>query len=274
MSVTIYHNPACGTSRNTLALIRAAGIEPAIIEYLEKTPPRDEIVDLAKRMGLPLRDLLREKGTPFAELGLGDQSIPDDALLEAIAAHPVLLNRPIVVAPGGVALCRPSELVLDLLPEIGVDQIKEDGGIVVADRAVDPDDRGLRAALDDAGLPSADLSEPGRSFFAFRTLSGHLLGHGGFETHGADVLIRSVVVAKEGRGCGVGRAILPLLLRRAFDRGARQAWLLTTDAAGFFEKNGFRRIERSAAPAAILATRQAAALCPASAVLLTHQIRP
>ncbi len=274
MSVTIYHNPACGTSRNTLALIRAAGIEPAIIEYLETPPPRDEIVDLAKRMGLPLRDLLREKGTPFAELGLGDPSIPDDVLLKAVAAHPVLLNRPIVVAPAGVALCRPSELVLDLLPEIATDQVKEDGGIVVADRPVDPDDQGLRAALDEAGLPSADLSEPGRSFFAFRTLSGRLLGHGGFERYGADVLIRSVVVAKEGRNSGVGRAILPLLLRRAFDLGARQAWLLTADAAGFFEKNGFKRIERSKAPAAILATQQAAALCPASAALLTRQIRP
>jgi arsenate reductase len=274
VNVTIYHNPACGTSRNTLALIRAAGIEPAIVEYLQTPPSRGEIVDLAKRMGLPLRDLLREKGTPFAELGLGDPSIEDDVLLDAIAAHPVLLNRPIVVAPGGVALCRPSELVLDLIPEIASDQVKEDGAIVVADRPVRPDDRGLRGALDEAGLSGADLSEPGRSFFAFRTLSGSLLGYGGFELHGADALIRSVVVAKDSRGSGVGRASLPLLLRRAFDRGARQAWLLTTDAAGFFEKNGFRRIERSEAPAEILATRQAAALCPASATLLTRQIRP
>lgn len=272
MSVAIYHNPACGTSRNTLALIRAAGIEPAIIEYLQTPPSRGEIVDLAKRMGLPLRDLLREKGTPFAELRLGDPSVEDDVLLDAIAAHRVLLNRPIVVAPEGVALCRPSELVLDLLPAIETDQHKEDGGLVVADRPVDPDDRELRATLDDAGLPGADLSEPGRHVFAFRTLAGRLLGYGGFELHGVDALIRSVVVAKESRGSGVGRAILPLLLRRAFDRGARQAWLLTTDAAGFFEKNGFRRIERSAASAAILATRQAAALCPASAVLLTRKI--
>ncbi|WP_332681733.1 arsenic resistance N-acetyltransferase ArsN2 [Bosea sp. (in: a-proteobacteria)] len=132
----------------------------------------------------------------------------------------------------------------------------------------------MRAALAQAGLPTADLSEPGRSFFAFRTLSGRPLGHGGFERYGPDVLIRSVVVAQEARGMGVGRAILPLLLRRAFDQGGRRAWLLTSDAAPFFEKIGFRRTERAEAPAAILATQQAAALCPASAVLLTRQIKP
>lgn len=272
MSITIYHNPACGTSRNALALIRAAGIEPTIIAYLQTPPSRDEIVAMAKRMGMPLRDLLREKGTPFAELGLGDPSIGDDGLLDAIAAHPVLLNRPIVVAANGARLCRPSELVLDLVPPIDTDQFKEDGSIVVADAPVDPDDRELREALDDAGLPCADLSEPGRRFFAFRTLAGNLLGHGGFEPHGADALIRSVVVTPERRGSGAGRAMLPLLLRRAFDQGARQAWLLTTDAAAFFERNGFRRVARDEAPAAILATRQAAALCPASAVLLTRKI--
>ena len=115
MTVTIYHNPACGTSRNVLALIRARGIEPVVIEYLKTPPSRAEILDLLARMGAPLRHVLREKGTPFAELGLADPALNDDALLDAIAAHPILLNRPIVATPRGVALCRPSETVAALL---------------------------------------------------------------------------------------------------------------------------------------------------------------
>ena len=132
MDVIIYHNPACGTSRNTLALIRHMGIEPHVIEYLKTPPSRALIQDLAARMGAPLRDLLRETGTPFAELGLGDPAVSDDQLLDAIEAHPVLLNRPIVVTPRGVRLCRPSEAVLDLLPEDGLKPfVKEDGEVVI-----------------------------------------------------------------------------------------------------------------------------------------------
>lgn len=132
MDVIIYHNPACGTSRNTLALIRHVGIEPHVIEYLKTPPGRALIQDLAARTGAPLRDLLREKGTPFAELGLGDPAVSDDELLDAIEAHPVLLNRPIVVTPRGVRLCRPSEAVLDLLPEDGLKPfVKEDGEVVI-----------------------------------------------------------------------------------------------------------------------------------------------
>ena len=116
MDLIIYHNPSCGTSRNTLELIRNAGIEPRVIEYLKTPPSREEVASLAERAGVPLRDLLRQKGTPYDELGLGDESLPDAALLDAIEAHPILLNRPIVVTPKGVRLCRPKELVLDLLP--------------------------------------------------------------------------------------------------------------------------------------------------------------
>jgi arsenate reductase len=115
MTVTIYHNPACGTSRNTLAMIRNAGIEPLIIEYLATPPTRDELLGLVTRMGVPLRAVLRQKGTPFDELGLGDPAIGDAALLDAIARHPILINRPIVVTPLGVKLCRPSEVVLEIL---------------------------------------------------------------------------------------------------------------------------------------------------------------
>jgi len=132
MDVVIYHNPACGTSRNTLALIRHVGIEPHVVEYLKTPPSRTMIVDLVERMGVPLRSLLREKGTPFAELGLSDPALTNDQLLNAIEAHPVLLNRPIVVSPLGVKLCRPSEAVLDLLPPEGLKPFtKEDGEVVI-----------------------------------------------------------------------------------------------------------------------------------------------
>jgi arsenate reductase len=116
VDVVIYHNPACGTSRNTLAMIRNAGIEPHVVEYLKTPPSRKLLVILVERAGITPRDLLRDKGTPYAALGLGDPSLTDDALLDAMMAHPVLINRPLVVSPLGVRLCRPSEAVLDLLP--------------------------------------------------------------------------------------------------------------------------------------------------------------
>ena len=115
MTVTIYHNAACGTSRNTLALLRERGIEPIVVDYLRHPPARDEILALARRAGVPLRALIGEKASPYAELGLDDPSKTDDQLLDAIEAHPILLNRPIVVSAKGAALCRPSERVLDLL---------------------------------------------------------------------------------------------------------------------------------------------------------------
>lgn len=116
MSITIYHNPDCGTSRNTLALIQNSGEEPVIIEYLKNPPSRDELVGLIKRMGIPVRDVLRRKGTPYDELGLGNPALTDGQLVDAMMAHPILINRPIVVTPLGVKLCRPSETVLDILP--------------------------------------------------------------------------------------------------------------------------------------------------------------
>src|ERR1044072_4601280 len=115
MTVTIYHNPACGTSRNTLAMIRQSGEEPEGIEYLKTPPSRDRLVELIKPMSVPVRAVLREKGTPYAELGLADPKWSDDELIDFMLAHPILINRPIVVTPKGVRLCPPSELVLDLL---------------------------------------------------------------------------------------------------------------------------------------------------------------
>jgi arsenate reductase len=131
LDVVIYHNPACGTSRNTLAMIRNAGIEPHIVEYLKTPPTRALLRQLVARAGISVRDVLREKGTPYAELGLDDPALTDDQLLDAIEAHPVLLNRPIVVSSKGVRLCRPSEVVLDLLPVQQGEFVKEDGERVV-----------------------------------------------------------------------------------------------------------------------------------------------
>ncbi|GAC1631135.1 MAG: arsenate reductase (glutaredoxin) [Nevskia sp.] len=132
MTITIYHNPACGTSRNTLALIRNAGIEPTVIEYLRTPPDRATLVDLIARSGQPARALLREKGTPFDELGLADPKWTDAQLIDFMLAHPILINRPLVVTPLGVRLCRPSELVLDLLPQAQKGAFaKEDGERVV-----------------------------------------------------------------------------------------------------------------------------------------------
>ena len=116
MTITLYHNPDCGTSRNVLALIRNSGEEPRIIEYLKTPPSRAELVDLIHRMDIPARALLREKGTPFHELRLDDPTLSNDTLIDAMMAHPILINRPIVVTPLGVKLCRPSEAVLDMLP--------------------------------------------------------------------------------------------------------------------------------------------------------------
>ena len=130
--VTIYHNPACETSRNTLAMIRNAGIEPHIIEYLKSPPTRLLLVQLLKRASLTVRQLLREKGTPFHDLGLGNETLSDYVLLDAIGAHPILMNRPLVITPQGVALCRPSEIVLDLLPP-QIDPLAKENGERIID---------------------------------------------------------------------------------------------------------------------------------------------
>jgi arsenate reductase len=133
MTITIYHNPACGTSRNTLAMIRQSGEEPEIIEYLKTPLLRDALVDLMKRMGIGPRQLLRQKGTPYAELDLGNPKWADDQLIDFMVEHPILINRPIVVTPLGAKLCRPSEAVLDILPNAEVGMFtKEDGEVVSA----------------------------------------------------------------------------------------------------------------------------------------------
>ena len=139
-AITIYHNPACGTSRNVLALIRNSGVEPRVIQYLKAPPSRAELEDLIARMGIPVRELLRRKGTPHDELGLDDPKWTDAELIDRMLEHPILINRPIVVTPLGVKLCRPSETVLDILPDPQRGAFaKEDGEIVVGPDGKRPD---------------------------------------------------------------------------------------------------------------------------------------
>jgi arsenate reductase len=134
MAITIYHNPACGTSRNTLAMIRQSGEEPEIIEYLKTPPTRERLVELIKAMGLSARDLLRRKGTPYDTLGLDDLKWTDDELTDLMLEHPILINRPIVVTPKGVRLCRPSEVVLEILPNPNIGTFSKEDGEVVRQR--------------------------------------------------------------------------------------------------------------------------------------------
>ncbi len=135
MSITIYHNPACGTSRNTLAMIRNAGIEPQVIEYLSAPPARAELQSMIRAAGLTVRQALREKGTPYVELGLDNLDLTDDQLLDAMLAHPILINRPFVVTGLGVRLCRPSEVVLDILPSPQLGAFSKEDGEAVIDAA-------------------------------------------------------------------------------------------------------------------------------------------
>jgi arsenate reductase len=147
VAVTGYHNPACGTSRNVLGLVRNSGEEPRVVEYLKTPPSREELVGLIGRMGIPVRELLRRKGTPYDELGLDDPALTDDALVDAMLAHPVLMNRPIVVTPLGAKLCRPSEAVLDILPA------PQRGAFAKEDGEAEVDARGARVAAKTAPPP-------------------------------------------------------------------------------------------------------------------------
>ena len=133
MTITIYHNPACGTSRNTLAMIRQSGVEPTVIEYLKTPPSRGELVELISAMGVPVRDVMRKNVEPYETLGLADQAIHDEQLIDAMMAHPILINRPIVVTGRGVKLSRPSEVVLDLLDNPNIGPFTKDDGEVVID---------------------------------------------------------------------------------------------------------------------------------------------
>jgi arsenate reductase len=273
MTVTIYHNPECGTSRNVLALLQAAGVELKVIQYLRSPPDRSTLKAMIAASGIPVRDVLRVKGTPYHDLGLDNPKWTDAQLIDHMLAHPILINRPFVVTARGTQLCRPSDRVLDLLesvPQRSFD--KEEGVPFLRDTAIVGEDPGMLATLATADLPTDDLSEPGRRFWEYRTLDGHVAGYGGFERYGGDVLVRSIIVPHAQRRQGGGRNLLALLLRRAFDDGARTAWLLTQTAVPFFVRAGFQAISRDTAPATILATRQASELCPQSATVMKRAV--
>ncbi len=274
----IYHNPDCGTSRNVLALLRAAGIGPAVIEYLVTPPSRQTLRALIADAGLTVRGALRIKGTPYKDLGLDDAALSDDQLIDHMLRHPLLINRPFVVTERGTRLCRPSDLALDLLPADAAAELekkevkKEEGTPFLRDEPIAGDAPDFVAALLDAGLPIGDLAESNRTFYAYRTPAGRLAGYGGFERYADNALLRSITVPPMNRGQGIGRNLLALLQRRAYGLGARQAWLLAGTAAPFFAQAGFKAVAREQAPQAILATRQAADLCPANAALMKRTI--
>src|SRR6478752_4003064 len=166
MRVTIYHNPDCGTSRNVLALLREAGENPLVIEYLQDPPDRATLERLIADSGMAVRDMLRTKGTPYKELGLDDPAVSDAELIDAMLAHPILINRPLVVTPRGTRLCRPSDAAASLLASMPEREIlKEEGAPFIVARRIAGDNAEFVQALRDAKLPINDLSESGRSFF-------------------------------------------------------------------------------------------------------------
>lgn len=272
MGVVIYHNPACGTSRNALAMLERAKVSLTVVPYLDEPPTKERLEELSRLSGLTVREMMREKGTPFAKLGLDRPSVDDEALLDAMVANPILINRPLVVTPTRAKLCRPSETVLDLLEDWPRDDfLKEDGTPFLESVRIPGSSEDLRDALANAGLPVSDLEESGRTFFRFQLLGGLVIGYGGYEVHGRDALLRSVC-RTERSAKGVGPNLVQLLMSRAFDDGARQAFVLTEGAAGFFRRNGFVDVDRATAPEAIRSTRQALELCPSSASLLSRRI--
>ncbi|WP_082610116.1 arsenate reductase (glutaredoxin) [Bosea sp. Root381] len=272
MDVLIYHNPACGTSRNAFAMLERAGVDLTIVPYLDAPPTKERLRELSHLSGLTVREMIREKGSPFAELGLDRPLVDDEALLDAMVANPILINRPLVVTPKRAKLCRPSETVLDLLEDWPrKDVVKDDGTPFLESVRVPGGSEDLRDALAAASLPVDDLQESGRTFFRFQMLGGLVVGYGGYEVHGRDALLRSVC-RTERSAKGVGPNLVQLLMSRAFDDGARQAFVLTEDAAPFFRRIGFVDVDRATAPEAIRSTRQALELCPASAFLLSRRI--
>lgn len=273
MDITIYHNPDCGTSRNTLAIIKDAGFEPTIIEYLQTPPSREKLAELCSTMNMRPRDLIREKGTPFKEMGLDDPAIGDDQLIAAMVETPILINRPIVVTDLGTRLCRPSDIVLEVLPSQAIEAVKEEGVPLLRAIPIKADDA-LVAALTAEKLPVEDVADPGRTWFRFETTQGTIVGFGGYEATGDDALLRSVVILPDFRGRGIGKNAMLLLMRKAFDAGASQGYAATTTAEGWLESLGFKPVERSTIPKPILDTRQLSALCPKTATLWTRSLRP
>lgn len=272
MSVTIYHNPDCGTSRNVLAALERLGTAPTVIEYLRNPPDAQTLARLIAANGMAVRDTMRVKGTPYKELGLDAAHWTDQALVQQMLAHPILINRPLVSTPRGTRLCRPSDVLLDLVDvPAGLRLEKEEGVPFLRDTLVPTAHPALGTALAEAGLAMLEAQTPGR-FYAYTTTTGEVLAYAGVEIHGQEALLRSLAVQPMARRRNIGRNVVALLLRRALEQGARRAWLLTEPTGGFFQKIGFRPLGRESAPHEIQATVQMRTQCPASAALYTRQI--
>lgn len=273
MRPVIWHNPECGTSRNVLHVLQACDLDPLIVDYRQKPPDRETLMQAIADAGMSVHDAIRQRGTPYAELGLDDPALDDDALLDAMLRDPILINRPFVRTDKGVALCRPADRVFDLLDgPFPADLTRTDAAPFVICGTIDATDRGFVAALEAEGLPVSDLAGSSGRYLSYATLDGTVIGYGGFELYGSDALIRSVVVLPQARGLGHGKAIVPRLLRRAFDFGARNAWLLTETAGPAFTKLGFSDVPRERAPDAIRDSQEFSTLCPASATLMRKTI--
>jgi arsenate reductase (glutaredoxin) len=237
MNVEIYHNPSCTMSRNALRLIRETGVEPRIIEYLETPPSRAELLQRLHVARVPVREILRSKESQFADLGLADKSLPETAMLDALDAHPILMQRPIVVTPLGVNVCRPPELVLALLQNAPPpDTKREDGSDFLIDEKVELSPR-LVSALTAEGMPSAALD--GSTIYRMRSLAGTEIGYAGIRIEGRAALLTAFTVVPAERNKRSGRNMMHLLLRRAYDLGAREISVTTDKAAGFFRSLGF-----------------------------------
>lgn len=238
-----------------------------------RRPDRASLQQAIADAGMNVRDAMRRKGTPFEALGLDDPSLDDDALIDAMLAEPILINRPFVRTAGGVALCRPAERVFDLIdvsPPAGL--TRTDARPLTPDTPVRADDPALAEALAGAGLPIEDLAQTSARFFSYAEPGGPVIGYAAFEPLGTHALVRSVVVLPQARARGHTRTIVPLLLRRAFDAGARDAWLLTETAEPVFERLGFVPVARQDAPREVRGTSQFSLLCPQSATLMHKKI--
>ncbi len=236
--LTLYHNPDCGTSRNVLHNLLRLGLKPVVILYLEQPPPPAQLLRLAQASGLKLQELLRIKGSPYHALGLDAPHWSDAQRLEHMQRHPILINRPLLESPTGVRLCRPSDLMLDLLPgAAGLRLEKEDGTPLLRDSLVEPDDPGLKQAWRAAGLP--DLPT-GTLAYRYATTDGDRVAHAAVSTAGGHAWLHGIAPEPAWRDTGATAGVLALASRRAFDRGARQLWTDAPQAGPAMTSGGWR----------------------------------
>lgn len=238
MNVEIYHNPSCSMSRNALRLIRETGVEPRIIEYLEAPPTRAELLQRLDEARIRVREILRSKESQFTDLGLADNSLTDTAMLDALDAHPILMQRPIVVTSRGVNVCRPPELVLALLQNAPPPGTKrEDGSDFLIDEEIELSPQ-LISMLSAEGMPAGALDQ-NFTIYRVRSLAGAEIGYAGIGVEGRAARLLAFLVLPAERNKHAGRNMMHLLVRRAYDLGAREMSVTAGKAAGFFRSVGF-----------------------------------